>query len=60
MIRPQPVRILSFVLSVLFLSIRIHAERPNIVFVLVDDHAFEAVSAYGSYLKDFAKTPAQD
>lgn len=36
------------------------ASRPNIVFVLVDDHAFEAVSAYGSHLKDYAKTPTID
>ena len=34
--------------------------KPNIVFVLVDDHALEAVSAYGSHLKDFAKTPTID
>lgn len=33
---------------------------PNIVVVLVDDHAYEAISAYGSYLKDYAKTPAID
>ena len=32
--------------------------KPNFVVVLVDDHAFEAISAYGTYLKDFAKTPA--
>tara|TARA_B100001123_G_scaffold450967_1_gene625590 strand:- start:751 stop:2316 length:1566 start_codon:yes stop_codon:yes gene_type:complete len=36
------------------------AQRPNIVFVLGDDHAWEAVSAYGTYLKDYAKTPAID
>ena len=34
--------------------------QPNIVVVLVDDHAFEAISAYGTYLKDHAKTPAID
>jgi arylsulfatase A-like enzyme len=33
---------------------------PNFVVVLVDDHAFEAISAYGSHLKDFAKTPSID
>ncbi len=33
---------------------------PNMVVVLVDDHAFEAISAYGTYLKDFAKTPTID
>ncbi len=34
--------------------------KPNIVVVFVDDHAFEAISAYGTYLKDHAKTPAID
>jgi arylsulfatase A-like enzyme len=35
-------------------------ERPNMVIVLVDDHAFEAISAYGSHLKEYAKTPIID
>ncbi len=35
-------------------------KAPNMVVVLVDDHAFEAISAYGTYLKDFAKTPTID
>lgn len=34
--------------------------RPNIVVVLVDDHAFEAISAYDTYLKDYARTPTID
>ena len=34
--------------------------KPNFVVVLVDDHAFEAISAYDTYLKDYAKTPAID
>ncbi len=34
--------------------------RPNIVFIMSDDHALEAISSYGSYLKDFAKTPNID
>jgi arylsulfatase A-like enzyme len=34
--------------------------KPNMVVVLVDDHAFEAISAYGTYLKDFSKTPSID
>jgi arylsulfatase A-like enzyme len=33
---------------------------PNIVVVLADDHAFEAISAYETYLKDYAKTPNID
>ena len=35
-------------------------ERPNILMVFVDDHAVEAISAYGSHLKDFIKTPHID
>ena len=35
-------------------------KKPNMVVVFVDDHAYEAISAYGTYLKDFAKTPAID
>lgn len=35
-------------------------EKPNMVVVLVDDHAFEAISAYDDFLKDYAKTPAID
>lgn len=34
--------------------------QPNIVVILADDHAFEAISAYGSYLKDYARTPNID
>jgi arylsulfatase A-like enzyme len=47
------------ILTSLFTSLGASA-KPNIVFVLADDHAWEAVSAYGSYLKDFAKTPHID
>ena len=36
------------------------AKRPNIVFIMSDDHASEAISAYGSYLKDHARTPNID
>jgi len=34
--------------------------RPNIVYIMADDHALEAISCYGSYLKDFARTPNID
>jgi hypothetical protein len=29
------------------------ADKANLLVVLVDDHAFEAISSYGSYLKDY-------
>lgn len=36
------------------------ADRPNILFILSDDHAQEAIGAYGSWLKDFTRTPTLD
>jgi len=35
-------------------------DQPNMLVVLVDDYAFEAISAYGTYLKNHARTPAID
>ena len=59
-IRPQVIWCcLFFVLALNGLSYGIQP-RPNIVVVLADDHAFEAISCYGSHLRDFAKTPAID
>lgn len=34
--------------------------RPNIIYIMSDDHAFQAISAYGSALKDLAATPNID
>ena len=36
------------------------AQRPNIIFIMSDDHAWQAVSAYGNRLKDVAPTPNID
>ena len=36
------------------------AERPNILFIFTDDHATQAISAYGGILKDVAPTPHLD
>jgi arylsulfatase A-like enzyme len=36
------------------------AKRPNILFIMSDDHASEGIGAYGSWLKDFCHTPAID
>lgn len=35
-------------------------ERPNIIFIMSDDHAYQAVSAYNERLKDAAPTPQID
>ena len=36
------------------------ADKPNILFIFSDDHATQAVSAYGGILKDVAPTPHLD
>ncbi len=36
------------------------ADRPNIVFIFSDDHAYQAVSAYGGPLANIAPTPHID
>ena len=36
------------------------AERPNILFIFSDDHALQAISAYGGRFKDLAPTPNID
>ena len=40
--------ILFFTLSSLLLSA---AKKPNILFIFTDDHAYQAVGAYNSWLK---------
>ncbi|HUX97616.1 MAG TPA: sulfatase [Bacteroidales bacterium] len=35
-------------------------ERPNIIYIMSDDHAYQAISAYGSSIKDLAPTPNID
>jgi arylsulfatase A-like enzyme len=36
------------------------AQRPNIIYIMSDDHAFQALSAYGGPLKELAPTPNID
>ena len=35
-------------------------QRPNIIYIMSDDHAFQAISAYGGALKNIAPTPNID
>jgi arylsulfatase A-like enzyme len=35
-------------------------DRPNIIYIMSDDHAYQAISAYGGILKDIAPTPNID
>ncbi|TLX75784.1 sulfatase [Labilibacter sediminis] len=37
-----------------------NSKKPNIVFIFSDDHAYQAISAYGGMLKDYAPTPNID
>ncbi len=54
------------VLPFLFLSCQNGEEmaeepsRPNIIFIMSDDHAYQAISAYGGLLADLAPTPNID
>ncbi|MCP4723643.1 MAG: sulfatase-like hydrolase/transferase [bacterium] len=35
-------------------------EKPNILFIMTDDHASQAISSYGGMLSEYAKTPNID
>ena len=37
-----------------------HDSRPNILFIMSDDHAAHGISAYGSRLAEIAPTPTID
>ncbi|HEX2974681.1 MAG TPA: sulfatase [Bacteroidales bacterium] len=37
-----------------------NTQRPNIIYIMSDDHAYQAISAYGGPLKDIAPTPNID
>lgn len=54
---PFPVLLSVIVLS---LASSFAADRPNIVFVFSDDHATQAISAYGGALAEIAPTPHLD
>ncbi len=48
------------ILLTAFASTLLAQERPNILFLFSDDHALNAISAYGGPLKDLAPTPNID
>lgn len=52
-------KLLHTLLAIGFLPLA-HAEQPNILFLFSDDHALNAISAYGGPLKDAAPTPNID
>jgi hypothetical protein len=36
------------------------SQRPNIIYIMSDDHAYQAISDYGGPLRDLAPTPNID
>ncbi len=52
-------KLLTLVYIIVSLSL-IGKERPNIVFIFTDDHATQAISAYGGILAEVAPTPNLD
>jgi arylsulfatase A-like enzyme len=38
----------------------VQLQHPNIIYIMADDHAYQAISAYGGPLKDLAPTPNID
>ena len=53
----NPLYSLFLTLGVLSLS---GAAKPNILFIFTDDHAYQAVGAYESWLKEHCPTPHID
>jgi len=45
----KPAIIVFLTLSMLLLSCKQENDKPNIIFIMTDDHARQAISAYGSY-----------
>ena len=45
-----------FSLLALILSLSTQARKPNILFIMADDHTWQAIGSYGSHLKEFCPT----
>jgi len=53
--------VISAIIAILMLgSCSIDSERPNIIFIMSDDHTSQAISVYGGMLADVAPTPNID
>jgi arylsulfatase A-like enzyme len=51
---------LTYLTLTLLITSQAIAERPNILFIFTDDHAVQAIGAYGGRLASQAKTPHLD
>ena len=58
--RHQPGCIIAVLMTLVATSYAQAAERPNILFIMSDDHAAHAISAYGGRLSDVCPTPNID
>lgn len=56
----QPPEMRNLIFSILTWGTCSAAERPNILFIFSDDHALQAISAYGGRFKELAPTPNID
>jgi len=52
--------LLLFAAFVMSLPVARAADRPNILYIMSDDHTLEAIGAYNSWLKDWVHTPTID
>lgn len=52
--------LVSATLPVIGVGNETRAKQPNILFIMADDHCREGISAYGSWLKDYCRTPNID
>ncbi len=50
----------TFIASLAAMAMGAGHEKPNILFIMADDHAASAIGAYGSMLAQFNPTPAID
>ncbi|MDA1229938.1 MAG: sulfatase-like hydrolase/transferase, partial [Planctomycetota bacterium] len=53
-------RLTILFLPLLYLSAAHAADRPNILFIMSDDHAAHAIGAYGGRLAELNPTPTLD
>lgn len=56
----KSISIQVFIALALVVALQGRAQGPNVVFIMSDDHAANAISAYGGWMKDFLKTPNID
>ncbi len=52
--------ILHSILGLILTSCLQAARKPNVLYIMSDDHAAHGISAYGSRLAKIAPTPNQD